>query len=80
MPCFRKYLNICLGSVGRQMLLLFFVFCFFLYRKSKKILQNTLKIEEKFTDIPKCFRVGPKKVGSVGLPETKQFFLAEIQT
>ena len=31
-----------------------------------KIVQNTLKIEEKFSDVPKKFEVGPKKVGSVG--------------
>ena len=39
-----------------------------------KIIQNTLKIEEKFSDIPKIFRVGPKKVGSVGFPETRHFY------
>ena len=36
-----------------------------------KIIQKTLKIEEKFSDDPKTFRVGPKKVG---LPEMRQFF------
>ena len=39
-----------------------------------KIVQNTLKIEEKFSDVQKNFRVGPKKVGSVGFPETRLFF------
>ena len=31
-------------------------------------------MEEKFSDVPKVLRVGPKKVGSVGLPETGHFF------
>ena len=41
-----------------------------------KTIQNTLKIEEKFSDVPTKFRVpvGPKKVVSVGFPETRQFF------
>ena len=39
-----------------------------------KIVQNTLKIEEKFSDVPTKFRVGPKKVGLVGFLETKHFF------
>ena len=39
-----------------------------------KIIQNTLKIVEKFSDVPKKCRVGPKKVGSVGFPETRHFF------
>ena len=39
-----------------------------------KIIHNTLKIEEKFSDVPKVFRVGPKKVGSVGFPETREIF------
>ena len=39
-----------------------------------KIVQNTLKTEEKISDVPKKFRVGPKKVGSVGFPETRHFF------
>ena len=42
--------------------------------KSMKIIQNTLKIEEKFSDVPKKFRVGPEKVGSVGFPEMRNFF------
>ena len=46
----------------------------FLYRKSMRIIQNTLKIEEKFSDIPNKFRVGPEKVGSEGFPETRQSF------
>ena len=44
-----------------------------------KIVQNTLKIEEKFSDVPKKFRVGPKKVGSVGFPETRHFFFILAQ-
>ena len=37
-----------------------------------KIIQNALKIEEKFSAVPKTkFRVGPKKVG---FPETRHFF------
>ena len=44
-----------------------------------KIIQNTLKLEEKFSDIPKKFRVGPKKVGLVGFPETRRsFFLPNL--
>ena len=39
-----------------------------------KIVQNNLKTEEKFSDVPKKFRVGPKKVGSVGFPEARHFF------
>ena len=38
-----------------------------------KIIQNTLKIEEKSSDVHKI-RVGPKKEGSVGFPETGIFF------
>ena len=38
-----------------------------------KIVQNTFKTEEKFSDVPKKFGVGPKKVGSVGFPETRHF-------
>ena len=35
----------------------------------------SLKIEEKkCSAVSKRFRVGPKKVGSVGFPETRQFF------
>ena len=39
-----------------------------------KIVQNNLKIEEKFSDVPKKFGEGPKKVGSVGFSETETFF------
>ena len=39
-----------------------------------KIVQNTPKIEEKFSDVPKQFRVGPKKVGPVVFPENETFF------
>ena len=39
-----------------------------------KIVQNTLKKKKKISDIQKKFRVGPKKVGSVGFPETRHFF------
>ena len=49
-----------LGSVDRQ---IYFFFIKFLYRKSIKIIRNTLKIEEKFSDTPKIFGVGPKKLG-----------------
>ena len=34
-----------------------------------KIIQNTLKIEKKISDVSKKFRVGPKKVGMVGFPK-----------
>ena len=54
-----------------------FFFCFvFLYRKSIKIIKNTLKIEEKFSDVPMKFRVGPKKAGSVGFPEARYFLFS----
>ena len=39
-----------------------------------KIIQNTLEIEEKFSDVPNQFRVGPKTVRSVEFPETRYFF------
>ena len=39
-----------------------------------KIIQNTLKIEEKFSDVPKDFRVDSKNVGSVGFQEPRHFF------
>ena len=39
-----------------------------------KIIQNTLKIEETFSNGQNFFRVGPKKVGSVGFPEARPFF------
>ena len=39
-----------------------------------KIIQSTLQIKEKFSAVPKPFREGPKKVGSVGFPETTHFF------
>ena len=38
-----------------------------------KIILTTLKIEEKSPDVQKKLRVDPKKVGSVGFPETRQF-------
>ena len=31
-------------------------------------------MEEKFSDVPKKFGVGPKKVGSVAFQETRPFF------
>ena len=46
-----------LGSVGRKI----FLWIFFLYRKSKNIIQNILNIEEKFSHVPKILRVGPPK-------------------
>ena len=39
-----------------------------------KIIQNTLKIQKKISNVSKKFWVGPKKVGSVGFPETRLFF------
>ena len=39
-----------------------------------KIIQNTLKIQKKISNVSKKFGVGPKKVGSVGFPETRHFF------
>ena len=45
-----------------------------------KIFQNTLKIEEKFSDVPKKFKEGPKKVGLVGFLGTSCFsFLAKLK-
>ena len=44
-----------------------------------KIVQNTLKIEEKFSDVPKKFKVGPKKVGSVRFRKTRHFFFGPQQ-
>ena len=41
-----------------------------------KIVQNTLKIEEKFSDVRKKFRVGLKKVGSVEFPEMRHFLFS----
>ena len=43
-----------------------------------KIIQNTLKIEEKFSDVQNLFRVDPNKVGSVGFPETRHFFFLAL--
>ena len=82
---FRPKENKCLVSgntsiffrVGRLAILFFFIV--FLHRKSMKIIQNTLKIEEKFSDVPIFFRVGPKKVGSVGFPETRIFFFLALR-
>ena len=37
------------------------------------IVQNTLKIQKKISNVSKKFWVGPKKVGSVGFPETRHF-------
>ena len=67
MSCFRKRLNIFLELVGRQL------FFFFFYRKGMRIIQYTLKIEKKVSALPNKVRVGPKKVRSVGFPETRQF-------
>ena len=38
-----------------------------------KIIQNTLKIQKKISNVSKYFWVGPKKVESVGFPETRDF-------
>ena len=68
MPCFWKRLNIFrVGRLAKEIL--------FLYKKSIKIIKNTLKIEEKFSDVQKTFRVVPKKEVLVGFPETRQCFL-----
>ena len=45
-----------------------------------KIIQNTLKIEKKISDVSKKFRVGPKKEGMVGFPEIIHFFALCIWT
>ena len=42
--------SIFLGSVDRR---IFSFWKLFFYRKSMKIIQNTLKMEEKFSDVPK---------------------------
>ena len=47
-----------LGSVGRQIILFKE---YFLHWKSMKIIQNTLKIQEKISNVSKKFGVGPKK-------------------
>ena len=39
-----------------------------------KVVQSTIIIEEKFSDISKTFRVGPKKVGSVGFRKRDIYF------
>ena len=36
-----------------------------------EIIYNILTIENKFSDVPKKFRVGPQKVGLVGFPDTR---------
>ena len=41
-----------------------------------KIIQNTLKIEKKISNVSKKNWVGPKKVGLVGFPDETFFFLA----
>ena len=38
-----------------------------------KIIQNTLKIQKKISNVSKKNWVGPKKAGSVGLTETRHF-------
>ena len=53
---------------------MFFFLKIFYIGKSIKIIQNTLKIEENFSDVPKQFGVGPKKLESVGFLETRHFF------
>ena len=45
----------------------------FLHWKSMKIIQNTLKLQKKISNVSKKIWVGPKKVGSVGFPETRHF-------
>ena len=39
-----------------------------------KIIQNTLKIEAKFSDVQTNFRESPKKVGLVGFWKRDMFF------
>ena len=39
-----------------------------------KIIQNTLKIQKRISNVSKQFWVGPKRVGSVGFPETRHFW------
>ena len=39
-----------------------------------KIIQNTVRIQKKISNVVKKIWVGPKKVGSVGFPETRHFF------
>ena len=63
-----------LGLVGRQN---FFFGTNFLYRKSIKIIKKYPKIKEKFSDVPKIFGVGPKKVESVGFPAMRHFFFLD---
>ena len=60
-----------LGSVGRQKK---FGEEFFLHKKSMKIIQNTLKIEEKFSDVPKILIVGPQKSRVGRVSGNKIFF------
>ena len=43
-----------------------------------KIIENTLKIQKKISNVSKKFWVGTKKVGSVGFPETRHFFFGLI--
>ena len=46
-----------------------------------KIIQNTLKLQKKISNVSKIFWVGPKKAGSVGFPETRYiFFLALLSS
>ena len=44
-----------------------------------KIIQNTLKIEKKISNVSKKIWVGPQKVGSVGFPETRHFFFLALK-
>ena len=39
-----------------------------------KIIQNTLKIQKKISNVSKKIWVGPNKVGSVGVPDMRHFF------
>ena len=45
-----------------------------------KIIQNTLKLQRKISNVSKKILVGPKKVESVGFPETRHFFLPYFVT
>ena len=65
-----------LGLVGRHF---FFSDFFFLYGEKYENHSKYPKIEEKFSDVPKAFRVGPQKVESVGFRETRHFVFLGVK-
>ena len=72
LSCKAKKINVLFPETSQYLLGSYVVqIFFFIYSKSMKIIKNTLKIEEKFSDVPKSFRVGPKNVGSVGFLEMR---------